>query len=168
MNNIKVLNAVCPPLNLISCAACMIFVYIFLHALIGYKKKVRKAPLVVFCVVLAALSILPIFLPEYFDITDIADATSTLCFIVFPYLVLKPYKKKTAFLWIGIAMAASLDYFAFIINYAFKLDTIGQMSAKAILYVLVFIAIMLTSDRVGDFDTIESFDRFPPDFLTVC
>lgn len=59
-------------------------------------------------------------------------------------------------------MAASLDYFAFIINYAFKLDTIGQMSAKAILYVLVFIAIMLTSDRVGDFDTIESFDRFPP------
>lgn len=162
MNNVKVLNAVCPPLNLVSCAACMIFVYIFLHALIGYKKKVRKAPLVVFCVVLAALSILPIFLPEYFDITDIADATSTLCFIVFPYLVLKPYKKKTAFLWIGIAMAASLDYFAFIINYAFKLDTIGQMSAKVILYVLVFIAIMLTSDRVGDFDTIESFDRFPP------
>lgn len=162
MNNVKVLNAVCPPLNLISCAACMIFVYIFLHALIGYKKKVRKAPLVVFCVVLAALSILPVFLPEYFDITDIADATSTLCFIVFPYLVLKPYKKKTAFLWIGIAMAASLDYFAFIINYAFKLDTIGQMSAKAILYVLVFIAIMLTSDRVGDFDAIESFDRFPP------
>ena len=161
MSNVKVLNAVCPPLNLISCAVCMFFVYIFLHALIGYKKKVRKAPLVVFCVVLAALSILPIFLPEYFDITDIADATSTLCFIVFPYLVLKPYKKKTAFLWIGIAMAASLDYFAFIINYAFKLDTIGQMSAKAILYVLVFIAIMLTSDRVGDFDTIESFDRFP-------
>ena len=110
MNNVKVLNAVCPPLNLISCAACMIFVYIFLHALIGYKKKVRKAPLVVFCVVLAALSILPVFLPEYFGITDIADATSTLCFIVFPYLVLKPYKKKTAFLWIGIAMAASLDY----------------------------------------------------------
>ena len=162
MNNVKVLNAVCPPLNLISCAACMIFVYIFLHALIGYKKKVRKAPLVVFCVVLAALSILPVFLPEYFDITDIADATSTLCFIVFPYLVLKPYKKKTAFLWIGIAMAASLDYFAFIIDYAFKLDTIGQMSAKAILYVLVFIAIMLTSDRVSDFDAIESFDRFPP------
>lgn len=162
MNNVKVLNAVCPPLNLISCAVCMFFVYIFLHALIGYKKKVRKAPLVVFCVVLAALSILPIFLPEYFDITDIADATSTLCFIVFPYLVLKPYKKKTAFLWIGIAMAASLDYFAFIINYTFKLNTIGQMSAKVILYVLVFIAIMLTSDRVGDFDTIESFDRFPP------
>lgn len=162
MNNVKVLNAVCPPLNLISCAVCMFFVYIFLHALIGYKKKVRKAPLVVFCVVLAALSILPVFLPEYFGITDIADATSTLCFIVFPYLVLKPYKKKTAFLWIGIAMAASLDYFAFIIDYAFKLDTIGQMSAKAILYVLVFIAIMLTSDRVGDFDAIESFDRFPP------
>lgn len=162
MNNVKVLNAVCPPLNLISCAVCMFFVYIFLHALIGYKKKVRKAPLVVFCVVLAALSILPVFLPEYFGITDIADATSTLCFIVFPYLVLKPYKKKTAFLWIGIAMAASLDYFAFIIDYAFKLDTIGQMSAKATLYVLVFIAIMLTSDRVGDFDAIESFDRFPP------
>lgn len=120
MNNIKVLNAVCPPLNLISCAACMIFVYIFLHALIGYKKKVRKAPLVVFCVVLAALSILPIFLPEYFDITDIADATSTLCFIVFPYLVLKPYKKKTAFLWIGIAMAASLELFR--VHYKLRLQ----------------------------------------------
>ena len=97
MNNVKVLNAVCPPLNLVSCAACMIFVYIFLHALIGYKKKVRKAPLVVFCVVLAALSILPIFLPEYFDITDNADATSTLCFIVFPYLVLSRTKRRRRF-----------------------------------------------------------------------
>ena len=77
MNNVKVLNAVCPPLNLISCAACMIFVYIFLHALIGYKKKVRKAPLVVFCVVLAALSILPVFLPEYFGITESFSMTGS-------------------------------------------------------------------------------------------
>ncbi len=162
MDDIRILNALCPPLTLVCCAACMIFVYIFLHALIGYEKRVRKAPLAVFCVVLAALSILPIFLPEYFGITDIADGTLTLCFIVFPYLVLKPCKKKTAFLWIGIAMAASLDYFSFIINYAFKLGTVSQLAAKSVLYISVFLAIMLISDRVGDFNIIDSFDRFPP------
>ena len=162
MNNVKVLNAVCPPLNLISCAVCMFFVYIFLHALIGYKKKVRKAPLVVFCVVLAALSILPIFLPEYFDITDIADATSTLCFIVFPYLVLKPYKKKTAFLWIGIAMVSSLDYLAFILNYAMRLGVIGQLITRIVIYLIIFAATALIVRRRGRADLTEAFDKFPP------
>lgn len=161
-NTAKVLNILCPPLNLISCAVCMGFVYTFLYAFIGYEKRVRKIPLAVFCVILVALTAMPVFWPEYFSLTDSTDATSTLCFIVFPYLVLKPHKKKTAFIWMGIAMSASIDYFAFIVNYAFKFDIVGQMAIKIALYIIVFTITMSLVEKVSSSDIIDSFDKFPP------
>lgn len=106
MNNVKVLNAVCPPLNLISCVCCILLVHTFLHS-VGYETKTRKIPLDVFCLGLAALSFAPAFLPKYLDVADTVDMTSTLCHIVYPYLMFKS-RKKTAFLWIGIAMVSTL------------------------------------------------------------
>ena len=83
------------------------------HIFVGYETKTRKIPLTVFCFVLAVLSFAPAFLPKYLDVADTVDMTSTLCHIVYPYLMFKS-RKKTAFLWIGIAMVSSLDYLAFI------------------------------------------------------
>lgn len=160
MNNVKVLNAVCPPLNLISCVCCILLVHTFLHS-VGYETKTRKIPLDVFCLGLAALSFAPAFLPKYLDVADTVDMTSTLCHIVYPYLMFKS-RKKTAFLWIGIAMVSSLDYLAFILNYAMRLGVIGQLITRIVIYLIIFAATALIVRRRGRADLTEAFDKFPP------
>lgn len=160
MNNFKVLNVVCPPLNLISCVCCILLVHTFLHS-VGYETKTRKIPLDVFCLGLAALSFAPAFLPKYLDVADTVDMTSTLCHIVYPYLMFKS-RKKTAFLWIGIAMVSSLDYLAFILNYAMRLGVIGQLITRIVIYLIIFAATALIVRRRGRADLTEAFDKFPP------
>lgn len=70
--------------------------------------------------------------------------------------------KKTAFFWIGIAMAASVDYLGFILNYAIKPGIIGQLITNIVLYIIIFSIIVLITRKSGRADLTESFDRFPP------
>ena len=152
--------ALCAPLNLVSCVCCILLVHTFLHS-VGYETKTRKIPLDVFCLGLAALSFAPAFLPKYLDVADTVDMTSTLCHIVYPYLMFKS-RKKTAFLWIGIAMVSSLDYLAFILNYAMRLGVIGQLITRIVIYLIIFAATALIVRRRGRADLTEAFDNFPP------
>lgn len=152
--------ALCAPLNLVSCVCCILLVHTFLHS-VGYETKTRKIPLTVFCFVLAVLSFAPAFLPKYLDVADTVDMTSTLCHIVYPYLMFKS-RKKTAFLWIGIAMVSSLDYLAFILNYAMRLGVIGQLITRIVIYLIIFAATALIVRRRGRADLTEAFDKFPP------
>lgn len=152
--------ALCAPLNLVSCVCCILLVHTFLHS-VGYETKTRKIPLDVFCLGLAALSFAPAFLPKYLDVADTVDMTSTLCHIVYPYLMFKS-RKKTAFLWIGIAMVSSLDYLAFILNYAMRLGVIGQLITRIVIYLIIFAATALIVRRRGRADLTEAFDKFPP------
>lgn len=152
--------ALCAPLNLVSCVCCILLVHTFLHS-VGYETKTRKIPLTVFCFVLAVLSFAPAFLPKYLDVADTVDMTSTLCHIVYPYLMFKS-RKKTAFLWIGIAMVSSLDYLAFILNYAMRLGVIGQLITRIVIYLIIFAVTALIVRRRGRADLTEAFDKFPP------
>lgn len=152
--------ALCAPLNLVSCVCCILLVHTFLHS-VGYETKTRKIPLTVFCFVLAVLSFAPAFLPKYLDVADTVDMTSTLCHIVYPYLMFKS-RKKTVFLWIGIAMVSSLDYLAFILNYAMRLGVIGQLITRIVIYLIIFAATALIVRRRGRADLTEAFDNFPP------
>ncbi len=152
--------ALCAPLNLVSCVCCILLVHTFLHS-VGYETKTRKIPLTVFCFVLAVLSFAPAFLPKYLDVADTVDMTSTLCHIVYPYLMFKS-RKKTAFLWIRIAMVSSLDYLAFILNYAMRLGVIGQLITRIVIYLIIFAATALIVRRRGRADLTEAFDKFPP------
>lgn len=152
--------ALCAPLNLVSCVCCILLVHTFLHS-VGYETKTRKIPLDVFCLGLAAPSFAPAFLPKYLDVADTVDMTSTLCHIVYPYLMFKS-RKKTAFLWIGIAMVSSLDYLAFILNYAMRLGVIGQLITRIVIYLIIFAATALIVRRRGRADLTEAFDNFPP------
>lgn len=152
--------ALCAPLNLVSCVCCILFVHTFLYS-VGYETKTRKIPLTVFCFVLAVLSFAPAFLPKYLDVADTVDMTSTLCHIVYPYLMFKS-RKKTAFLWIGIAMVSSLDYLAFILNYAMRFGVIGQLITRIVIYLIIFAVTALIVRRRGRADLTEAFDKFPP------
>ena len=152
--------ALCAPLNLVSCVCCILLVYTFLYS-VGYEQKTRKIPLTVFCFVLAVLSFAPTFLPKYLDVADTVDMTSTLCHIVYPYLMFKS-RKKTAFLWIGIAMVSSLDYLAFILNYAMRLGVIGQLITCIVIYLIIFAVTALIVRKNGRADITEAFDKFPP------
>ena len=152
--------ALCAPLNLVSCVCCILLVHTFLHS-VGYETKTRKIPLTVFCFVLAVLSFAPAFLPKYLDVADTVDMTSTLCHIVYPYLMFKS-RKKTAFLWIGIAMVSSLDYLAFILNYAMRLGVIGQLITRIVIYLIIFAVTALIVRKNGRADITEAFDKFPP------
>ena len=152
--------ALCAPLNLVSCVCCILLVHTFLHS-VGYETKTRKIPLDVFCLGLAALSFAPAFLPKYLDVADTVDMTSTLCHIVYPYLMFKS-RKKTAFLWIGIAMVSSLDYLAFILNYAMRLGVIGQLITRIVIYLIIFAVTALIVRRRGRANLTEAFDKFPP------
>ena len=152
--------ALCAPLNLVSCVCCILLVHTFLHS-VGYETKTRKIPLTVFCFVLAVLSFAPAFLPKYLDVADTVDMTSTLCHIVYPYLMFKS-RKKTAFLWIGIAMVSSLDYLAFILNYAMRLGVIGQLITRIVIYLIIFAVTALIVRKNGRADLTEAFDKFPP------
>lgn len=152
--------ALCAPLNLVSCVCCILLVHTFLHS-VGYETKTRKIPLDVFCLGLAALSFAPAFLPKYLDVADTVDMTSTLCHIVYPYLMFKS-RKKTAFLWIGIAMVSSLDYLAFILNYAMRLGVIGQLITRIVIYLIIFAITALIVRKNGRADLTEAFDKFPP------
>ena len=152
--------ALCAPLNLVSCVCYILLVHTFLYS-VGYETKTRKIPLTVFCFVLAVLSFAPAFLPKYLDVADTVDMTSTLCHIVYPYLMFKS-RKKTAFLWIGIAMVSSLDYLAFILNYAMRLGVIGQLITRIVIYLIIFAVTALIVRRRGRADLTEAFDKFPP------
>lgn len=152
--------ALCAPLNLVSCVCCILLVHTFLYS-VGYETKTRKIPLTVFCFVLAVLSFAPAFLPKYLDVADTVDMTSTLCHIVYPYLMFKS-RKKTAFLWIGIAMVSSLDYLAFILNYAMRLGVIGQLITRIVIYLIIFAVTALIVRKNGRADLTEAFDKFPP------
>ena len=152
--------ALCAPLNLVSGVCCILLVHTFLYS-VGYETKTRKIPLTVFCFVLAVLSFAPAFLPKYLDVADTVDMTSTLCHIVYPYLMFKS-RKKTAFLWIGIAMVSSLDYLAFILNYAMRLGVIGQLIARIVIYLIIFAVTALIVRKNGRADLTEAFDKFPP------
>lgn len=152
--------ALCAPLNLVSGVCCILLVHTFLYS-VGYETKTRKIPLTVFCFVLAVLSFAPAFLPKYLDVADTVDMTSTLCHIVYPYLMFKS-RKKTAFLWIGIAMVSSLDYLAFILNYAMRLGVIGQLITRIVIYLIIFAVTALIVRKNGRADLTEAFDKFPP------
>lgn len=152
--------ALCAPLNLVSCVCCILLVHMFLYS-VGYETKTRKIPLTVFCFVLAVLSFAPAFLPKYLDVADTVDITSTLCHIVYPYLMFKS-RKKTAFLWIGIAMVSSFDYLAFILNYAMRLGVIGQLITRIVIYLIIFAVTALIVRKNGRADLTEAFDKFPP------
>lgn len=152
--------ALCAPLNLVSGVCCILLVHTFLYS-VGYETKTRKIPLTVFCFVLAVLSFAPAFLPKYLDVADTVDMTSTLCHIVYPYLMFKS-RKKTAFLWIGIAMVSSLDYLAFILNYAMRLGVIGQLITRIVIYLIIFAVTALIVRKNGRVDLTEAFDKFPP------
>lgn len=152
--------ALCAPLNLVSCVCCILLVHMFLYS-VGYETKTRKIPLTVFCFVLAVLSFAPAFLPKYLDVADTVDITSTLCHIVYPYLMFKS-RKKTAFLWIGIAMVSSFDYLAFILNYAMRLGVIGQLITRIVIYLIIFAITALIVRKNGRADLTEAFDKFPP------
>lgn len=152
--------ALCAPLNLVICVCCILLVHTFLYS-VGYETKTRKIPLTVFCFVLAVLSFAPAFLPKYLDVADTVDMTSTLCHIVYPYLMFKS-RKKTAFLWIGIAMVSSLDYLAFILNYAMRLGVIGQLITRIVIYLIIFAVTALIVRKNGRADLTEAFDKFPP------
>lgn len=95
------------------------------------------------------------------DVADTVDMTSTLCHIVYPYLMFKS-RKKTAFLWIGIAMVSSLDYLAFILNYAMRLGVIGQLITRIVIYLIIFAVTALIVRKNGRADITEAFDKFPP------
>lgn len=152
--------ALCAPLNLVSCVCCILLVHMFLYS-VGYETKTRKIPLTVFCFVLAVLSFAPAFLPKYLDVADTVDITSTLCHIVYPYLMFKS-RKKTAFLWIGIAMVSSFDYLAFILNYAMRLGVRGQLITRIVIYLIIFAVTALIVRKNGRADLTEAFDKFPP------
>lgn len=152
--------ALCAPLNLVSCVCCILLVHMFIYS-VGYETETRKIPLTVFCFVLAALSFAPAFMPKYLKISDTVDMTSTLCHIVYPYLMFKS-RKKTAFLWIGIAMVSSLDYLAFILNYAMRLGVIGQLITRIVIYLIIFAVTALIVRKNGRADLTEAFDKFPP------
>lgn len=152
--------ALCAPLNLVSGVCCILLVHTFLYS-VGYETKTRKIPLTVFCFVLAVLSFAPAFLPKYLDVADTVDMTSTLCHIVYPYLMFKS-RKKTAFLWIGIAMVSSLDCLAFILNYAMRLGVIGQLITRIVIYLIIFAVTALIVRKNGRADLTEAFDKFPP------
>lgn len=152
--------ALCAPLNLVSCVCCILLVHMFLYS-VGYETKTRKIPLTVFCFVLAVFSFAPAFLPKYLDVADTVDITSTLCHIVYPYLMFKS-RKKTAFLWIGIAMVSSFDYLAFILNYAMRLGVIGQLITRIVIYLIIFAVTALIVRKNGRADLTEAFDKFPP------
>lgn len=152
--------ALCALLNLVCCALCMLLVHAFFYS-VGYEIKSKKVPLAIFCVILAAISFAPALAPEYFDLSNAIDSASTLCYIIYPYLMFGSCK-KTAFFWIGIAMAASVDYLGFILNYAIKPGIIGQLITNIVLYIIIFSIIVLITRKSGRADLTESFDRFPP------
>lgn len=151
--------ALCALLNLVCCALCMLLVHAFFYS-VGYEIKSKKVPLAIFCVILAAISFAPALAPEYFDLSNAIDSASTLCYIIYPYLMFGSCK-KTAFFWIGIAMAASVDYLGFILNYAIKPGIIGQLITNIVLYIIIFSIIVLITRKSGRADLTESFDRFP-------
>ena len=152
--------ALCALLNLVCCALCMLLVHAFFYS-VGYEIKSKKVPLAIFCVILAAISFAPALAPEYFDLSNAIDSASTLCYIIYPYLMFGSCK-KTAFFWIGIAMAASVDYLGFILNYAIKPGIIGQLITNIVLYIIIFSIIVLITRNSARADLTESFDRFPP------
>lgn len=149
--------ALCALLNLVCCALCMLLVHAFFYS-VGYEIKSKKVPLAIFCVILAAISFAPALAPEYFDLSNAIDSASTLCYIIYPYLMFGSCK----IFWIGIAMAASVDYLGFILNYAIKPGIIGQLITNIVLYIIIFSIIVLITRKSGRADLTESFDRFPP------
>lgn len=160
MNNI-IHTAAAALIAAVNAALCAGIAYAFLGRFVGYERKIKKVPTAVFCILIASLCIFPFIISAETDARDIADTVSTLCFIVFPYLIFK-VRRKTAFLWIGIAMAASLDYITFIVSYTARLRDIGQMLASSAVYIIIFVLLMIITSRHGSSNLADSFDSFPP------
>ena len=59
-------------------------------------------------------------------------------------------------------MVSSLDYLAFILNYAMRLGVIGQLITRIVIYLIIFAATALIVRRRGRADLTEAFDKFPP------
>ena len=73
---------------------------IILNKLVGYSAKKNKIPFIIFSVVsLAALVVGMLFIKDRETAQTLPDTVSMIAYILLPYLLLKPKKKATFFLF---------------------------------------------------------------------
>ena len=123
---------------------------IILNKLVGYSAKKNKIPFIIFSVVsLAAVVVGMLFIKDRETAQTLPDTVSMIAYILLPYLLLKPKKKATFFLF-GLIYASTADFIVFTISSFAKINSLtyeNLIYASLYAILLTFVAIYIKAGK---------------------